>query len=36
MKHQMPVLPQPLSPNPLKDMTKVDKVNYSADFDNLY
>ena len=32
----MPVLPQPLSLNPLKDMAKVDQVDYLADFDNLY
>ena len=32
----MPILPQPLSLNPLKDMAKVDKVDYSADFDNLF
>ena len=32
----MPVLPQPLSLNPLKDMAKADKVDYSTDFDNLY
>ena len=32
----MPVLPQPLSLNPLKNTAKVDEVHYSADFDNLY
>ena len=32
----MPVLPQSLSLNPLKDMAKVNKVDYSADFDNVY
>ena len=32
----MPVLPQPLSLNSLKDMAKVGEVNYLADFDNLY
>ena len=36
MQRQMPVLPQPLSLNPLKDMENVDKVDYLADFDNLY
>ena len=36
MQHQMPVLPQPLKLNPLKDIAKVDEVDYSADFDNLY
>ena len=30
------VLPQPLSLHLLKDMVKVDEVNYSVDFDNLY
>ena len=34
MQRQMPVLPQPLAVNPLKDMSKVDEVNYAADFDN--
>ena len=32
----MPVLPQPLSLNPLKDMAKLDEVDCSAGFDNLY
>ena len=36
MQDQMLVLPQPLSLNPLKDAAKVDEVDYSADFDNLY
>ena len=36
MQDQMFVLPQPLSLNPLKDTGKVDEVDYSADFDNLY
>ena len=36
MQHQMSVLPKPLSLNPLKDMGKVDEVDYLADFDNLY
>ena len=36
MHRQIPVFPQPLSLNPLKDMAKVDEVDYSADFDNLY
>ena len=30
----MPILPQPLSLNPLKDMAKVDEVDYLADSDN--
>ena len=32
----MPVLSQPLSLNSLKDMAKVDQVDFSADFDNLH
>ena len=36
MQRQMPVLPQPLAVNPLKDMSKVDEVDYAADSDNLY
>ena len=32
----MPVLPQPLSLNPLKNIAKLGKINYLADFDNLY
>ena len=32
----MSVLSQPLSLNPLKDIAKVDKVNYSTGFDNLF
>ena len=32
----MPVWPQPLSLNPLKNMAKVDEVDYLADFDTLY
>ena len=32
----MPVTPQPLALNPLRDMVQVGKVDYSADFDNLY
>ena len=32
----MPVLPQPWSLNPLKDMAKDDEVNYLAHFDDLY
>ena len=30
----MPVLPQLLGPNPLKDITKVDEFDFSANFDN--
>ena len=36
MQCQIPVTPQPLALNPLKDILQVDKVDYSADFDNLY
>ena len=36
MQSQMLVLLQPLSLNPLKDMAKVDEVDYLTDFDNLY
>ena len=32
----MPVTPQALTLNPLKDATKVDEIDYSADFDNLF
>ena len=32
----MAILPQPLALNPLKDMPRVDEVDYTADFDNLY
>ena len=32
----MPVSPLPLSLNPLKDVAKVDEVDYLADFDNLF
>ena len=32
----MPLLLQALNLNPLKDIVKVDEVNYLADFDNLY
>ena len=31
----MPVLPQLLFLNPLKDMVQVDETDYSANFDNL-
>ena len=36
MQRQVPVLLQPLSLNLLKDMAKVGKVDYPADFDKLY
>ena len=35
MQQAMPVTPQALTLNPLKDAAKVDKIDYSADFDNL-
>ena len=31
----MPILPQPLVLNPLKDTAKVDAIDYTADFENL-
>ena len=36
MQHQMPVLPQILSLNPLKDSAKVEAVDYFSVFQNLY
>ena len=36
MQRQMAILPQPLLLNPLKDSAKVEAVDYSADFQNLY
>ena len=35
MQHQMPIAPQPLALNPLKDMMQVDEIDYKANF-NLY
>ena len=32
----MPITPQPLALNPLKDMAQVDEIDYMADFGNLY
>ena len=32
----MQITPQRLALNLLKDMTQVDEINYTADFDNLY
>ena len=32
----MPITPQPLALNPLKDMTQVDEIDYTANFHNLY
>ena len=36
MQQPMPVTPQALTLNPLKDAAKVDKIDYSADFENLF
>ena len=36
MQISMPVTPQALTLNPLKHSAKVDEINYSADFDNLF
>ena len=36
MQCQMPITPQPLALNPLKDMAQVDEIDDMADFDNLY
>ena len=32
----MPITPQPLAVNPLKDAAEVDEINYTADFENLF
>ena len=32
----MPITPQPLGLNPLKDAAQVGEINYTADFDNLF
>ena len=36
MQRSMSVTPQPLALNLLKDVLKVDKINFTADFDNLF
>ena len=36
MQRQIPVTPQPLELNPLKEMAQVNKIDYSVDFNNLY
>ena len=36
MQRQMPITPQLLALNPLKDSMQVDKIDYTADFDNLF
>lgn len=36
MQQPMPVTPQVLTLNPLKGAAKVDEIDYSADFDNLF
>ena len=35
MQRQIPLTPQPLALNSLKDTAQVDEIDYSADFDNL-
>ena len=32
----MPITSQPFGLNPLKDAVQVDKIDYAADFDNLF
>ena len=36
MQQPMPVTPQVLTLNPLNGAAKVDEIDYSADFDNLF
>ena len=36
MQQPMPVTPQALTLNLLKEAAKVDEIDYSADFDNLF
>ena len=36
MQQPIPVTPQPFALNPLKDAVKVDEIDYTADFDNLF
>ena len=36
MQRPMPILPQPLALNPLKDVAKVEAIDYTADFENLF
>ena len=36
MQQPMPVTPQALTLNPLKDAEKVDEIDYSADFDKFF
>ena len=32
----MPITPQPLALNPLKDAAQIGEIDYTADFDNLF
>ena len=36
MQHEMPISAASLMKNPLKDAVKVESIDYSAEFDNLY
>ena len=36
MQCQVPITPQSLALNPLKDAAQVDEIDYTADFDNLF
>ena len=36
MQCQIPIMLQPLTLNPLKDLAQVNEIDYTADFDNLY
>ena len=36
MQRPMPILPQPSALNPLKDAAKVEAIDYTADFENLF
>ena len=36
MQWPMPITPQALTWNPLKDAAKIDEIGYTADFDNLF
>ena len=36
MQRPIPILPQPPTLNPLKDAAKVEAIDYTADFENLF
>ena len=36
MQRPMPILPQPSALNPLKDAAKVEAIDYTTDFENLF